>query len=98
MTPDHLSAPLPCLVELSRQGTKTRAGPVDHPELRGEPHQVPGAAEPVVEFPVLGPVQGLVETAQLVQDIPAEDAEKHRISRARWSTSQMETTTAESQV
>ena len=85
-------------MELFRQGPQAGTGTVDDPQFRGEPHQVAGATEPVVEFPVLSAVQGFVETTDLLQGVAAENSQEDGVRRPRRCVGKVEPAAPEAQV
>jgi hypothetical protein len=79
---EDFPAPSPAAKKLLRQRPPVAARPVDHHQVRREPHGLAGGANPVVQLPVLRTRKVLVVAAEPVEDLAAEHPEIHGVGRA----------------
>ena len=57
-----------------------------------------GTTEPVIELPVLGAVQGFIETTDLLQGIATENSQEDGVRRPRWCVGKVKPAAPEAQV
>src|SRR5699024_5461329 len=90
----HGTTPLAGTEILLRQAPQITTWPIRHPHPWREPHGSAGAADPIIQFPVLGTMQRLVVPLHPLQRRTPERTEVHSVHRARLPT-KVETSTTD---